>query len=305
MKNVDKEFSRLVLGTAQLGMPYGIANRTGKPDYKKAYDIVHAAWEGGVRCFDTAQAYGDSERVLGRALSSLRKPLQEPLIVTKLDPMLDITNPKATDKAIQGSLRRLKVERLYALMFHFEELPPSLALNNGLKDLLSGYRRDGLIGHIGISVYTPKSALQALQCDLIDLVQVPTNVLDRRFLNAGVFDLAMEMGKEIFIRSVFLQGLLLMDSDRLPASMDFAAPVVRSFTNVSESAGVPRIVLAFGYVRLRFPRTRVIFGAETVDQVENNLKNWCRDIPDGLLSKIDENLSNTDEQIVDPRQWPH
>jgi aryl-alcohol dehydrogenase-like predicted oxidoreductase len=227
LERIDEELSRLVLGTAQLGMPYGIANQTGKPNFDRAQAIVNAAWEGGIRCFDTAQAYGDSEQILGQAISLLPTNVQEALIVTKLDPMLDLTNWKSMAKALHSSFKRLRVQRLYALMFHNEESIP--ALNNGLKDLLTGYRRDGLISHIGISVYSPDKALQALHTEVIDLIQLPTNILDRRFLDAGVFHLAGETGKEIFIRSVFLQGLLLMDEGRIPATMNFARSAIRTF----------------------------------------------------------------------------
>lgn len=63
--------NRLVLGTAQLGMSYGIANKTGLPDLATATAIVQTAWESGICEFDTAQAYGKSEQVLSQALSEL------------------------------------------------------------------------------------------------------------------------------------------------------------------------------------------------------------------------------------------
>jgi len=56
-------FSHLVLGTAQLGLPYGIANQTGQPDQVVATAIIREAWNQGIREFDTAQGYGDSEQV--------------------------------------------------------------------------------------------------------------------------------------------------------------------------------------------------------------------------------------------------
>ena len=60
-----------VLGTAQLGFDYGVVNRAGKPEFESACEIVSAAWQGGVRQFDTAQGYGESEAVLGRIFQEL------------------------------------------------------------------------------------------------------------------------------------------------------------------------------------------------------------------------------------------
>ncbi len=65
-------FSRLTLGTVQLGLPYGIANQTGQPDYRTSLEIVAAALEGGINSFDTASSYGNGEQVLGQALAELR-----------------------------------------------------------------------------------------------------------------------------------------------------------------------------------------------------------------------------------------
>ncbi len=63
--------SRLMLGTVQFGMPYGVANRTGQPDAARVREILTVAADGGVNCLDTAALYGSSEETLGRALAEL------------------------------------------------------------------------------------------------------------------------------------------------------------------------------------------------------------------------------------------
>ena len=107
----SKTESRLVLGTAQLGMPYGIANSTGKPDFETAVSLIKTAWEHGIREFDTAQAYGESETVLGRALSSLGIS-NDVRIITKLDPKLDPQEGQNIQKAINRRLERLQIPSL-------------------------------------------------------------------------------------------------------------------------------------------------------------------------------------------------
>jgi spore coat polysaccharide biosynthesis protein SpsF len=66
-------------------MQYGIANVRGKPTEGEALEIVNAAWTHGMRFFDTAQAYGDSKKVLGRAFRSLGFADQVK-VVSKLSP---------------------------------------------------------------------------------------------------------------------------------------------------------------------------------------------------------------------------
>ena len=73
------------MGTAQLSSPYGIANKTRQFVQDKSTAIVREAWDNGIREFDTAQGYGESERVLGRALSEL-EITGKACIISKLQP---------------------------------------------------------------------------------------------------------------------------------------------------------------------------------------------------------------------------
>ncbi|MBT5306663.1 MAG: aldo/keto reductase, partial [Candidatus Scalindua sp.] len=198
----------LVLGTAQLGFNYGIANagKTEQPTQTTANAIVQEAWENGIREFDTAQGYGKSEQALGEALSKLGVSA-EALVISKFDPALDHLDRNVLSNAVGESLSRLGVPSLYGMMLHKEKMLS--AWDNGLSKIFHTFVVSGKIKHIGISVYSPEKAIQALNTDGIDMVQLPTNILDRRFETAGVFQLAEEKKKKIYIRSVFLQGLIL------------------------------------------------------------------------------------------------
>ena len=193
---------RLILGTAQLGMAYGIANTSGKPNQAVADGIVRTAWEGGIRTFDTAQGYGDSETVLGHALVSCHAA-STARVITKLPPQL----PECAEGIVAGvseSRRRLGTPCLFCVMLHREEQLPLLDGYAGAA--LTSCRDAGEIKHIGLSVYSPEAALAAVRHPLVDMIQIPSSLFDRRFEQAGVFALADDMGKQIHIRSVFLQG---------------------------------------------------------------------------------------------------
>ena len=58
---------QLVLGTAQLGLDYGITNTNGKPKLTQSLEIIKQALDNDINIFDTARAYGDSEYILGLA----------------------------------------------------------------------------------------------------------------------------------------------------------------------------------------------------------------------------------------------
>ncbi len=290
---------RLVLGTAQLGIPYGINNKTGKPDYRGAVDIVQAAWESGIRIFDTAQAYGDSEKVLGMALRELGLA-GKAVVITKTHPALDHTRTSDIVDSVKRSLDALGVPVLYGLMLHREDHLE--LLTNGLGDALSALLADGLVKHAGVSVYSPEKALACIDEDIIGLVQLPGNILDRRFEEAGFFDRAERRSKEIFLRSIFLQGLLLMAANEVPAGMDFAKPVLGRFAAVCSEMGLEPRQLCLGYIKRRFADVRVVFGAESAAQVTENVSAWNSvDLSD--LAWVDR-IGDVDETVISPQMWP-
>ncbi len=293
--------SRLVLGTAQLGLPYGIANRTGQPDHETAESIVKTAWQGGIREFDTAQAYGESEAVLGRALTSLGIS-HDARIITKLDPTLNPLREQDITGAVKRSLEYLQAPSLYGLMLHREEWLDHL--NNGLEKTLRALVLDDIVQHLGISLYSPARALQALKFPLFDLLQVPANILDRRFADAGVFKLAEEKGKQVYIRSVFLQGLLLMAGEDLPATLALAKGPLGKIDSLCRRYQYSRQEIALLYIQAHYPQAKIIIGAETPIQLAQNLAIW-KDSPASILD-FDEfdGLSVGDERIINPALWP-
>lgn len=293
--------SRLVLGTAQLGMNYGIANKCGRPDSDLAKKIVQTAWENGIREYDTAQGYGESENVLGNALHSLGFS-SDARVITKLDPSLDHLDRARLEQAVRKSLTRLNVPIMHGLMLHKEEYLE--VWESGMGDILRGLIKQRLTEHIGASVYSPEKAKLALETDGIDMIQIPSNILDRRFEKAGVFQLADDVGKTIYIRSIFLQGLLLMPPDALPEHMRFAAPVLGRLTSFAQDVGLNIMELCIGYIKHAFPRAQLLFGAETPAQVRENLKCWNMPWPSELMQRIQREFENINEIILNPSLWP-
>jgi aryl-alcohol dehydrogenase-like predicted oxidoreductase len=294
-------YYRLVLGTAQLGIPYGIANKSGQPDHKTSLSIVRAAWDRGIRIFDTAHAYGESETVLGACLSKLGLS-QQAQIITKLPINIDHLNPQAVKQALEKSLELLKVPFLYGLMLHRETLLDDW--DKGLTDILGNFVREGRVQKLGVSVYSPSYAAKAVKTEGIGIIQIPTNILDQRFYRAGIFELAEECKKKIFIRSAFLQGLILMKSHELPENMLYAKPILDKMNHLSQQFSLSKQEIAMIYLREKYINAKIIFGAETLTQVIDNLHCWGKNMPVGFMSEIDKTFKNIDEKIIDPILWP-
>ncbi|MDP6178272.1 MAG: aldo/keto reductase [Desulfatiglandales bacterium] len=293
----------LVLGTVQLGMNYGIANRAGQPGMDLAVDIVKTAWESDVRYFDTAQAYGDSERVLGECFKrmSFGNGNEEPAVISKLDPDIDLSRVEEVLNRVDESIERLGQNRLWGLMLHRES-----SLGYGEKILTQVARRlksENKIENFGISVYSPEKAIEALHMDEIDIVQLPFNVFDQRAFKGGVFRMARERNRKVFVRSVYLQGFLLLDTNQVPDELAFSRGALRKFISIAKDSQTPPKLLALAFVVQGAHDAMFVIGSENPEQVSENIL---------LLKKAKEVslpdlscLSMDDPRLINPSFWFH
>lgn len=204
--------SKFVLGTAQFGLNYGVANKQGRIGIEEGRKILEEARRFGVDTIDTAIAYGVSEATLGEiGISQWR-------VVSKLPGIpLDVPDADAwIESQIEGSLSRLKLARLDALLLH----RPSDIFSEkgrGLPRILQRCQAQGLIGKVGVSIYAPEELPMLLDTLPIELVQAPLNILDQRMVESAWIERLTAKSIEIHARSVFLQGLLLLDNAQRPA----------------------------------------------------------------------------------------
>lgn len=280
---------QIVLGTAQLGLKYGVSNRTGKPSVDESVKIIKTAWENGVHFFDTAQDYGSSEEVLGEAFVRLK--------LTKQVKVISKTTERQPD--IIKSLKRLKIDSLYGFLLHNEK---QLDLWDEYLPIFKESKRQRLIRYAGISIYSSDYAKRALLNSGVDIVGLPFNVFDQRALTEKWFDLAKKNGKQIFVRSVYLQGLLLMNLDKLPPKMGFAATALRNYQDFCLQLNMTQQEVALAFVLQYAGNSKIIIGAETSRQVKDNTRKITKlsklKLPKDILS-----LSQTDRRIINPQLW--
>ncbi|MDD2480404.1 MAG: aldo/keto reductase, partial [Victivallaceae bacterium] len=198
------KFSRLMLGTVQFGLNYGIANSAGKPSYEIVRKIISTAYDHGVNCLDTAAGYGDSEEILGRVLDELNLK-NKMLLISKVPNLIqhgfsERDAEKFIVDSVERSLTKLGIESLAVGMFHSEQDIKYLRIMKKLE-------KQGLINGVGISLDSNRYCNEVIAAG-IKYVQIPYNVLDQRF--DEFLSKALESGITIFTRSIYLQGLLLM-----------------------------------------------------------------------------------------------
>lgn len=200
----------IAIGTAQFGLDYGVSNKTGQVTNTTAAQILHFAQKVGITTLDTALAYGNSQEVIGYAQKQLPHPFN---IITKLS--VDNLSTEQLIEQVQNSLSLLHCNQVDAILLHqADELLNERKAENYQK--LSVLKVLGLCKKIGVSFYHPKQFIQLAPEIKLDLIQVPMSILDQRFLAPEVQKKVNNEHIEVHARSLFLQGLLLMQTNQLP-----------------------------------------------------------------------------------------
>lgn len=286
--------SKLALGTAQFGLDYGVANTAGKVPITEVCEILEFAKESGVDTIDTAMAYGDSEKVLGSlGVSDFQ-------VVTKLGSLL--ADPQKVKGKVQaevvGALERLGVTSLYGLLLH----NPADLFGRGSEILMATLmelKDMGLVRKLGVSVYEPQELRRVMQVMSPELVQLPVNLVDRRFEREGLLKELRERGVEIHARSAFLQGLLLMPYEDIPAKFNRWHELMEHWDLVKQQSPFSPTALCLSYP-LSLPEVnRVVVGVDNLGQLKELLSTECNEAPTVDLSF----LESSDPILINPSKW--
>ena len=298
--------SRLALGTVQFGMEYGVNNRTGRPSKAEIARILSIAFEGGISLLDTASAYGDSEQVLGTVLSELSTP-EDLIIVTKLKPIpadaMTLGELRTeVEESLETSLRNLHADRIPIYLLHRAE---HLTVRGGaIVDHLLRLRSRGRIGHLGASIYTPQQAEAALATDGIEAVQVPFNLFDHRLLRSGFFDRARDRGLAVFVRSVFLQGLIPMDPEEVPERVREVLPFKRALTQLCKETGRSPAEMALQFALAQRGISSVLVGVERTLQMREDLRLFeASPLSRATVEEILSRFAEVSEYVLNPTFW--
>jgi len=295
---------RFCLGTVQFGMDYGIANQFGQPSLERVTQIIDFALKQGVTFFDTAQAYGNSESLLGKAFQKLQweKPLH---LITKLHPEYRFDSYQSLESQVAGSLKRLNATSLWGLLLHRTEGFTSHW--SSLTQAIHQLKESGLIQNFGVSVYDSEEALSFIAQDGIDLIQIPFNILDKRWIDKHFFEIATTYHKKIFIRSIYLQGLLLMSPEQIiEKKMGWALPYLQHVYEFMRTHHLSIKSFALQSILQTCPDTMLVMGVDCQKQLQDNLslleepaiaretiQSWWNQVPDLPETLLNPSLWHT------------
>ena len=285
--------NRLALGTVQFGLDYGIVNKSGRVRPDEVASILNVAADHGIDLLDTAISYGESERVLGVMGVADWK------IVSKLPPVPDGISdvPAWIKNQIERSLVRLGAKRLYGLLLH---RPDQLIGPFGplLLEALEGMKREGLVQKIGISVYAPGDLVRLSQVMHIELVQIPMSIFDRRLIESGWAGRLKQQGTEIHVRSVFLQGLLLMPAAYRPQKFSRWSAVWAIWDQWLNHTSVTPLQACLRYALGIDEVDKVLVGVDSANQLREILV-----ASEGELDSLPAWPQQLDLDLINPTRW--
>ena len=299
--------STLSLGTVELGLDYGVrAPGEGRPSHEEGIRIVHGALDAGINFIDTARVYGDSERVLGKALRDRRDGV---VLATKV--MLkdaDGSMPRGDDlrqrmiEGLETSLLELNTDHVDVWQIHSLDSDTLKSLPD-LAVAFDDARRSGKARYAGCSVYGDRIPQEVLDADFFDVIQVPFSVFDQR-LSDSFFPRAAARNVGIVTRSVLLKGALTESAEHLPDHLSQLRDRSREFRRlVSEAAlGLTPAQVAIAFAAAQGAVSSVLVGIRDVEEVRENVRAVEQPLPEALLETLRE-LGLDDPDLLNPGTW--
>jgi aryl-alcohol dehydrogenase-like predicted oxidoreductase len=282
---------KLGLGSAQFGLDYGVSNTRGRTPDEEVSAILGRAFGAGVRVIDTASAYGEAEATLGAVLPS-PCPFR---VVTKTPPG---ASPMAIDQAARASLQMLWLPSAYGLLAHAAK--DLLAVGGGeVWRAMQRLKGEGLFEKIGISAYASDDPVALARRFRPDIMQLPVSLLDQQLIQSGALETLADMGVEVHLRSIFLQGLLFVPLERLPGRLTGSAARLKRVRLQLADAGVDPLTAAVRFALDRPEAACAVVGVTTLEEFDDVLAAARAPTPD-----LDWAAMALDDPVtLDPRRW--
>ena len=282
--------SKIVLGTVQFGVNYGINNTSGQVSLDEVCKILKIALDQGIQTLDTSSGYGASEIVLGKAIKETNTAFN---IVSKYP-----RNDESVRSTFEKSISNLRVDSLYGYLVHhfdfYQEKPE-------IFDEMTALKNEGKIKRVGFSLYNVEQLQYLLDNGIkFDILQFPYNIFDKQF--ECYMPKLVEMGVEIHTRSAFLQGLFFKDTNTLPEKLKPLKNYLDELHTYCANRGLSVEQLALGYVISNPNVNGALIGVDNHEQFETNLK-----VASVKLSQEDidfiNNIDIKEKALLNPVNW--
>jgi len=277
---------RLILGSAQFGFRYGLKKtKINRKEFKKINKILKY---NSLTYFDTAINYGSSQKRIG-TLNIKKK------IITKIK--IPSKKPKNLKRwyyqILLRTLKELKVKKLYGLLFHDTS---DVFKNKELLNIILESKKKKLVSKVGISVYDKFEIEKVLKIWKPDIIQIPLNIFDQRFLKNNFLKKINQHKIQIHVRSCFLNGLLLekhMKIGKIASKNKF-----KEFVSWCKLKNINQLTACIHFVkRIKYVHALIVGfnNSKQLDEILYSFKKKIILVPDEFDIK--------EKKVIDPRKW--
>ena len=292
MPSSNSYIHKITIGTANFGQRYGI-NEGCLVTKNTASFLIRKALDYGVKSFDCAEAYGDVHSLLGEYCA------EKANLITKVPLKSNLTSYRMTKAHIELILEQLKRNKIEAVLLHS---PDALSNKKGrafFQNLIR-LKNDNLVSKVGVSVYTLAHIEEALRYGPPDVIQLPFSPLDTRFEQQAITSTLEKLGVEIHVRSIFLQGLILMRPSQIPKHLLSVSPHVSHIQECAKSYDLSPAGFCLSFALSKPWVSRVVVGINNEDHLNEivsianhpvNIDFQMRDLP--VLG----------EEVLNPSMW--
>lgn len=295
------KLSNFGLGTVQFGLDYGFTKRKTQNEVN---DILKTAVDNNITLIDTAREYGDSEEKIGNFISENDNDF---IIATKLKLINNFENcdydafRNNIFESVNESLDFLNIDKIPILQLH--QVDKDLYSNSDFWSCVGELKKEKLINNFGVSIYDVEDGEFLLNNhgNLIDYLQIPYNIFDRRF--DDIFKIIQENSVDLITRSTFLKGIIPCAMDDVPDEIDEIKQYKSKLESISNDLNIPVDELALIFVYYNKNIASTILGVNSPEELKNNV-NSVNKFNESILDSINfDDLKITNQRLIDPRQW--
>lgn len=287
---MSSPLSKLGIGSGQFALDQ--TSVRGRPRSAEVRDMLEIAARTRLTMLDIAGYSPQSDAALGDILPR-PNPFDICISTVRADRGADLVEAEA-----RAALRRMGVEQAECIM-----VPSASELfgphGAALWDRLKALKDQGVTRKIGVAVFASDDPLGVARRFRPDVVQAPASLLDQRLIVDGTLASIAEMGIQVHLRSIFLNGLLLLPPDRAPNHLKAAAArISRARRLIAEGRSDP-LQAALGFALSRPEAHTVLVGVASTAELNAVIAAGANPPPD-----LDwDEMALDDPVALDPRAW--
>lgn len=279
--------NKIILGTTQFGIHYGVSNRIGATSSENINKILKLSRLKKIQCIYTSNYYGKANKVLGK--KNIKKfniiiKFKEDDFINK-DILIEI---KKSEKLLKANIRTIIVDKFESI-----QIKKAKKIYTSLKNL----KKNKIIQHFGYAIYSFKNLKKICKNFKPDIIQSPYNIIDRRIEKKKYLNFLQKKNIEIHVRSIFLQGLLLMDFKKIPKKFNKWSSLFKNWDYWLKKENQKALDVCYSFVLKNKFINKILIGVNDFSQFKEIVKIKVR------KNLNYPNISSTSQKLINPINW--